>query len=137
MSKDDLVVSPEKIYIKDYRQLLAYKKSVEVEDIIYKLCKRFPNEEKYRMCDQLIRCSTSVSANICEGGSQLYPKKYFSFLNNALGSCAETEHWLSKSKDRGYIGENEYTDLINRNSEVKKLIITYLKNIAKENKGAY
>lgn len=29
MSKDDLVVSPEKIYVKDYRQLLAYKKSVD------------------------------------------------------------------------------------------------------------
>ncbi|UZW12865.1 four helix bundle protein [Clostridium pasteurianum] len=134
MSKDDMLVSPEKIYVKDYKQLLVYKKSVELEDRIYELCKSFPDEEKYRICDQIIRCSTSVSANICEGASQLYPKKYFSFLNNALGSCAETDHWLSRSRDRGYISDEEYEELRDKAIEIKKLMIAYLKNIAKGNK---
>jgi four helix bundle protein len=136
MSKDDLLVSPEKIYVKDYKQLIAYKKSIELEDRIYELCKKFPSEEKYRICDQVIRCSTSISANICEGVSQLYPKKNFSFLNNALGSCAETEHWLSRSRDRGYISQEEFLDLTNETIQIRKLIITYLKRIAEGNKEA-
>ena len=136
MSKDDILLSPEKIYVKDYKQLLAYKKSIELEDRIYELCKKFPAEEKYRICDQIIRCSTSVSANICEGCSQLYPKKYFLFLNNALGSCAETEHWLSRCRDRGYISEEDYKQLSSVAVEIKRLIITYLKRIASNNKEA-
>lgn len=136
MSKDNILVSPEKIYVKDYKQLLAYKKSVELEDGIFELCKKFPAEERYRYCDQILRSSSSISANICEGASQLYPKKYFSFLNNALGSCGETEHWLMRCKDRGYISSSEFEELSNKAVEVKKLIITYLKNIAKENKEA-
>ncbi|ERI95254.1 TIGR02436 family protein [Clostridiales bacterium oral taxon 876 str. F0540] len=134
MSKEDILVSPDKIYVQDYKRLIAYKKSIELEDRIFELCKRFPSEEKYRYVDQILRCVSSIGANVCEGASQLYPRKYFSFLNNALGSCCETEHWTSRSKDRGYISQEEYIELSNRCLEIKKLIITYLKNIAKENK---
>lgn len=77
MSKDNILVSPEKIYVKDYKQLLAYKKSVEMEDCIFELCKKFPVDEKYRYCDQILRSSSSISANICEGLHSYIQKNTF------------------------------------------------------------
>ena len=43
------------------------KKSREYVVYIYKLIKRFPDDEKFAMCNQLRRAAVSITSNIAEG----------------------------------------------------------------------
>lgn len=44
-----------------FQDLLAYKKSFELSMAIFEISKKFPNEEKYSLTDQIRRSSRSVS----------------------------------------------------------------------------
>ena len=124
LSKESL---PNNIYIQDFRKLKVWQKSVELADEIYKIVESFPDFEKYAMSSQIIRCTTSTSANIAEGNSQLYSKKEFSFANNALGSAGETKHWLEMAFRRKYIDDLTYRKLSEDVDEIIKMIIGYMK----------
>ncbi len=129
MSADNI---PKQIYIQDFRKLKVWQKSVELSDKVYEIVKGFPDFEKYAMVSQIVRCTTSVSANIAEGNSQLYPKKEFSFANNALGSAGETKHWLEMAYRREYIDKTTYVELVEDTEEVIRIIIGYMKKLRKD-----
>lgn len=120
---------PTSIYIQDFRDLILWQKAVRLSDKIYKIVNNFPDYEKYMMSSQIIRCATSISANIAEGNSQLYAKKEFSFANNALGSAGETKHWLEMACRRKYIDDYIYRELIEDTDEVIRMIIGYMKKL--------
>lgn len=50
-----------------FETLEVWIKSRELRNNISKLSKSFPAEEKYKLIDQMIRTSRSVTANIAEG----------------------------------------------------------------------
>jgi len=120
---------PTNIFIQDFRDLILWQKAVKLSDRIYKVVNDFPDYEKYIMANQIIRCVTSISANIAEGNSQLYAKKEFSFANNALGSAGETKHWLEMAYRRNYINDCTYYELIEDVDEVIRMIIGYMKKL--------
>jgi putative endonuclease len=49
----------------DFRDLEAWKNCREIRKKIWNLCKTFPNDEQYRLSDQMIRASRSSTANTC------------------------------------------------------------------------
>ena len=132
LSKENI---PNKIYIQDFRDLKVWQKAVNLSDEIYEIVEGFPDYEKYIMVSQIIRCTTSISANIAEGNSQLYSKKEFSFANNALGSAGETKHWLEMAYRRKYIDDTTYYKLIEDTDEVIRMIIGYMKKLKGEIKN--
>jgi len=48
----------------DFRGLEVWQKCRDIRIKIWKICKRFPVEEKFRLADQMIRASRSTKANI-------------------------------------------------------------------------
>ena len=71
--------------VKDFKTLKVYQKSLELADIIFKLTKGFPQEEKYRLISQILRSSSSIGANISEGTGQICLKHYL--LQYCHGEC--------------------------------------------------
>jgi four helix bundle protein len=49
-----------------YKTLLAFQKAKEVADLIFKVSKTFPVEERYSLTDQVRRSSRSVCASFVE-----------------------------------------------------------------------
>lgn len=78
---------------------------------IYKITKSFPNDEKYRLVDQLVRASYSIPSNIAEGNSRNTTKDYINFLYISRGSANEIKYFLLLSKDLNYIDIGLYEDL--------------------------
>ena len=68
-----------------YRKLIAYQKAKEVVKRTYKLLKKFPDEERFAMCDQLRRASVSVTSNIAEGVNRFSIKEKAHFIEIAYG----------------------------------------------------
>lgn len=52
---------------KDFTSLEVWQKGRELKNAIYNLVKTFPSTEKFRLEDQLIRSTRSITANIAEG----------------------------------------------------------------------
>jgi len=111
--------------VQSYKELIAYQKGYEAVKMVYKRTGNFPKEEMYGLTSQMRRAAVSIPSNIAEGymrGS----KEYVQFLRIALGSCAELETQLSLSKDLGYLNEADFQVICNLNTEVIRLITTYI-----------
>jgi four helix bundle protein len=52
---------------KSFTELTLWKKARDLKNELKFLSESFPPEEKYRLTDQLIRSSRSVTSNIAEG----------------------------------------------------------------------
>ena len=112
-----------------YKDLLAFKKSYELAMEIFVITKKFPNEEKYSLIDQVRRSSRSVCTNIVESYRRRRYKDYFiSKLNDSETENDETQVWLDFSHDCKYITTEQYTNFSSKNDEVGKLVWHMINN---------
>ena len=86
-----------------YRKLIAYQKAKEVVKRTYKLLKKFPDEERFAMCNQLRRASISVTSNIAEGVNRFSLKDKSHFIEMAYGSLMEVSSQFEIAEELGYI----------------------------------
>ena len=56
--------------IRNYQDLVVWKRAVEFVAEIYSVSARFPREERFGLTAQVRRASVSVSANIAEGSGR-------------------------------------------------------------------
>lgn len=97
--------------IEDFTDLEVYQLSIELSLSVYKIISKMPEHEKYGICDQLRRSSSSVGANIAEGFGRYHKKDFIKFLYNARGSLNETKHFLILGQKLDYINQEELLDL--------------------------
>jgi four helix bundle protein len=108
---------------KGFRDLIVYQKSYALAIEIFEITRKFPKEEKYSLVDQILRSSRSVPANIAEAWvKRKYPKSFVSKLLDSLAEESETEVWIDMSKDFKYIDAELHTSLLERYSEVAKML---------------
>lgn len=101
---------------------------------VIELVSSFPREQPFWVIgDQVLRASTSISANIAEGHSSYRGKEYGRFLSYALRSAYETENWLLKLQDSHILRQRVKTESIkiifDLNTEIIKMLTTLLKKI--------
>ena len=109
------------VIVKDYEDLDVYLLAFELQQEIYELTKRFPNEERYSLTDQIRRCSRSIGANIAEAwAKRRYKAHFISKLTDADGEQLETRHWLKTALKCGYIMTDEYQKLVSKCHEIGK-----------------
>lgn len=101
----------------------VYQQSYQLAMEIFHLSKKFPQEERYSLTDQIRRSSRSVAVNIAEGyRKRQYSKMFVSKLADSDGELAETQSWLDFSLDCGYISAESHRDLISRYELVGRMI---------------
>lgn len=84
----------EKTKPRHYKELLIWKKGMELTADVYRLTARFPAEEKYGLASQMRRAAVSVPSNIAEGQARHGRGEFLQFLSHASGSLAELETQL-------------------------------------------
>lgn len=114
-----------------FEELEVWKKARAFKKEIFEMVKGFPAEEKYRLCDQLVRSSRSINSQIAEGhGRQTNPDR-LRFCIIARGSLSETLNHLIDAFDCQLISEEELEHFRSKIQEIEKLLngyITYLQN---------
>ena len=110
-------------YVKEYRDLLAYKKSLGLAEMVFQETKLFPKEEVYSLTNQLRRSSRSIGAQIAEAwGKRLYVKHFISKLTDAVAELYETEHWLDIAYNCKYIKLETRDELSEKCKEIGRLL---------------
>lgn len=115
-----------------FEELNAYKMAREIRQEVALLAKTFPKHEDFRLTDQIIRSSRSVTANISEGHGRHYPKENMKFCIMARGSLNETIDHLTVALDEKYINQTTFETLKEKillNIKVLNGYMSYLKKL--------
>ena len=94
--------------------------------------KTFPIEEKYRLTDQLIRSSRSITANIAEGHGRYHYQENIQFCRQARGSLIETLEHLICALDEKFISENQLNNYRKAYEQCLKLLNGYILYLKKQ-----
>ena len=116
--------------MKDFYDLDVWKESRKFRLQIAVIAKKFPPEEKFKLTDQLLRSSRSITANIAEGHGKFHYQENIQFCRIARGSLTESLDHLICAYDEKYITKMELTEYKKMYSLCLKLIngyIAYLK----------
>lgn len=110
-----------------FEELDVWKMARKIKNEIATLVQTFPAEEKFRLSDQLIRCTRSVGNLIAEGhGRFTYPDQ-IKFCIEARGSLTETMGHLIDAYDCKYISEKQLEDWRKKLKDEERLLNGYIK----------
>src|SRR5215207_6481183 len=88
----------------DYRDLVAWQKSMTLAEAVYRETAAFPIEERYGLTTQMRRAAVSIPSNIAEGqGRRSSDEEFARFLRIALGSNCELDTQLELARRLGLI----------------------------------
>jgi four helix bundle protein len=120
--------------IKTFRDLIVWQKAHEMDLRVIELVSAFPRQQPFWVIgDQLLRSSTSISANIAEGHGSYRGREYGKFISYALRSAYETENWLLKLHDshvmRPRINLESLKIITDLNTEIIKMLTALSKKL--------
>ncbi|HCI03769.1 MAG: four helix bundle protein [Candidatus Peribacteraceae bacterium] len=117
--------------IYSYRDLIVWQKAIELVDNIYDLTEMFPNDQKYRLVDQMQRAVVSIPSNIAEGSRRRTSKDFNHYLRISYSSGAELETQLEISKRRSYGSKDKLQQASNLLDEIMRMLNKMIQNITK------
>jgi four helix bundle protein len=110
----------------NFKELLVWKKSIDLVKSVYQLTSSLPTEEKFGLISQMNRSSVSIPSNIAEGSGRTSSKEFLYFLNIAISSSYELETQLIISNQ---LFLRDVENILSQISEVQKMILGLKKNI--------
>ena len=116
----------------DFRKLIVWQKSKDLAVNIYKLTSTGNLAKDYSLIDQMRRASLSIPSNIAEGNDRGTEKELIKYLYISKGSLSELLTQLEIAKEIDYIDESIYLDLVNRCTEVSKMLGGLIKSLRKK-----
>lgn len=121
--------------LRTFEDLEVWKLGRQLRKDISLLVKSFPVEEKYRLTDQIIRASRSVTNNIAEGYGRYHFQENIHFCRQSRGSLNEIIDHLIVAYDEKYIDDIILSKLKNDCLNCIKVLngyISYLKRAKME-----
>ncbi len=114
--------------ILNFTNLVTYRKAHELVIEIYKITKKFPEDERFCLVNQIRRAGISVTSNIAEGFARMTAKDKAHFYSMSRGSLLELQSQIFISKDLGYLLEKDHKELEIKIIEISKLISGIIKS---------
>lgn len=121
------------MYIKSYKELIVWQKSVELVEQIFLLTNLFPKSELFGITSQMRRAAVSIPSNIAEGYGRKSTKSYTQFYSIAYGSALELETQLIISKKLKLAPEKEFQKADDLLTEVSKMLNSMISKFKKLN----
>lgn len=107
---------------RNYQDLVAWQKAMDLAVAVYDATGDFPLEERYGLTSQLRRASVSVPSNIAEGQGRGSAPDFRRLLRIAHGSVREVETQVILAEKLGFLREHRRNELLASAGEVGRLI---------------
>ena len=85
-------------------------------------------KKEYVLSKQLLRCGTSIGANIVEAEQAQSKPDFISKMNIALKEVSETKYWIRLLASTNYLTESESASILNDCTELEKILVTIIKS---------
>ena len=122
--------------MKNKKDNVVYNKAYQFAIRVIKTCQFLTTEKKeYVLSKQLLRCGTSIGANIAEADGAISKADFSNKISISYKESLETKYWLSLLKDTFSINEKQFDNLFTEADELSKILFSILKTtrIKKEN----
>lgn len=106
---------------------LAYNKAYSFAIKIIGVFKNLQENREYILSKQLLRCVTSVGANIAEANGAISNSDFSSKISIAYKEILEAKYWLSLLTDTAYLDKSTYDNLHSDADEIARILFSILK----------
>lgn len=118
--------------ITGFEKLWVWQKAHNLMQEIHKLCRTLPNSEKFKLRDQIERCSSSVCDNIAEGHTAYYYNEKMKGFFIARKEAGETQNQIRKLSGKKYLGSEQAQRWVEDYEEIIRGINGYIRYIRKK-----
>lgn len=112
-----------------YKDLIVWKKGMDLVVLIYEMCNKFPIDEKFALSSQMKRASVSIVSNIAEGSKRGGKKEFKNFLSMAYGSGAELETQLEIARRLDFISDDKCYNLNMLLGEIMRMLNSFINKL--------
>ena len=100
-------------------QQKSYAFAVRIVKVYQFLCEE---KKEFTLSKQLLRCGTSVGANLEEAIGGQSENDFFANLTISYKEARETHYWIRLLADTGYLSKVQSESLLNDIDEIQKII---------------
>jgi len=111
---------------------IVKQKSYDFALRIVKLCVWLKQQKHFEVSGQLLKCGTSIGANIEEALAGQSKKDFLSKMSIASKEARETNYWLRLLKDSDILDEQQSTSILEESEELIKLLTSIVKTVSRE-----
>jgi len=111
-----------KMKVKNYQELIAWQKAMDLVEDVYRASRTFPREEIYALTSQIRRAAVSVPSNIAEGQGRRTTLDFLRHLSIAYGSLREVETQILIAGRLRYLNSATIDQVMRRAGELGKLL---------------
>ena len=112
-----------------YKDLIAWRKGMDLVAAIYDATDGFPSHEQFGLVSQLRRAAVSVPSNIAEGKAHYTNRDFVRFLRHARGSLAEIETQILIAQQRKYLSDATSMRLTQQLDELGRILSGLIKSL--------
>jgi four helix bundle protein len=94
-----------------FEKLDTWQKAIDFADLVYKVTRSFPSDQRFGLTNQMRRAAVSISSNVAEGSSRFSKTDFARFLEIATGSLFEVVSQSFVAKREGWVNEQEFQTL--------------------------
>jgi four helix bundle protein len=123
------VIFKRNYFLRDFHSLKVWNKAHELALASYKRTALFPRAELYGLTSQIRRAAVSIAGNISEGCGKDSETDFGRYLQIAMGSASELQYYWLLARDLGYLNAQEYTQLEDNVSEIKKMLVSLIRKL--------
>lgn len=102
----------------------SFRFAVRIVKLYKYLCS---SKKEFILSKQLLRCGTSIGANIYESQDAQSGNDFISKLSISLKEARETKYWIELLKETGYLTETEAKSILQDLTEIIKLLVSIIK----------
>ena len=122
--------------MQSFKELEVWKACRQLRMDVWQMVKSFPPEEKYRLSDQMIRCSRSATAQIAEGYGRFHYLENVHFCRISRGSLNELIDHLSVALDSEYISLHSHDKIVAQIIACNRILKGYIRYLLQAKKEA-
>jgi four helix bundle protein len=108
--------------ISSYRDLLVWRKGIDLVKSVYQISQRFPSDERFGPTTQLRRAAVSIPSNIAEGQARHTTGEFIHSLSHSEGSLAELDTQLVIAAELGYCEPSDIKTASAAITELQKML---------------
>jgi four helix bundle protein len=106
----------------NFEKLDVWQKAIEFADFIYSETRRFPNEERFGLRNQMRRAAVSICSNIAEGSSRMSQINFARFIEIGTGSVFEVVSQAFIAKKQSFLTEETFHFLYESAEELNRML---------------
>src|SRR6266481_4085086 len=108
--------------VRNYQELIAWQRAMDLVEEVYKASRDFPREEIYALTSQIRKAAVSIPSNIAEGQGRRTTADFLRHLSIAYGSLREVETQILIAQRLKHLVQAKVENVLTRGGEVGRLL---------------